>query len=801
MIWRVLIFFLLLSSAAFAQVSNDCAIPTANFDPDAPEQERLEGAIAIREYMLCVAIKESNASNRVRPSADADFMADIIEIRRADLALLKSRLSFPPLEDIREAVVATGRPDQEVKYTHYLFATAELHYLENCEGKLNGVCPISPPMQNVVPQSYGMQVRPWVEKTAKELRLSPMLPWFRLGSVSVRYEPDSLAHLRIKAALEVAVSDQNAAQKHLTARRKVASQAREKRRENLDPIRARVSSAQEELFAMEQARRPNAEAAVASQQWDNYAHMAKVAEKRMGELDARIAHVFETEGDRPAGQKRIKKMQVERDGESEISEKAWADRAAMLEPDYTVKELVRRKELNDAIKVDQLDHDRRARLHSGWIAEADGAVATAQIVLEQADAALASTQTKMQNWQASYALMKLTRLETKHATLLPAEEEELKEMQVQILELRQEIDRRVGLRAGMLEGRKKARKEMMDAGAHADAMNIKLDHAGRVSLVAQVAIEVGIVAYDLWDANKKGGPQAMLVVAGQTLASNMIWPPSYVDATRQKISDFAIGQDGPDDWELVNIDPQAIAERAPGLIEKQWRQMPFKVMLQVLKEDAARAAVDKSWKRYLYTSVDKVGFLRTIGAREIELEKITAEMAQMTGKAGLRAAAKHFSGKLIEGLAKSLAKDGAKKLVAEVVEGHYFEEYMVSQLALGQTVSRLQHAGNLYWTNEDAISVLRAILSGILLRDPGPTVLTPEKNNPFYAKPDYRFELTFPDATPKDLAGANITVTVGGVKLVRDANSTAPVWRMPKNARKAFGPELSEDLPIEILLR
>lgn len=788
-----------------AQTRMDCPDPALKgIDPDTRGIERLDAIILVQEHKLCLMRNFRSADWVFRPAAHEAFFDAFEEFLSIEIDLYKSRLSMPSTSDIQETLQEIGRHGLSKKITDFMDATMIIYEEDKCAQ--NPIfsrdrvfdCPVDL-YGTQISQKYGMELRPWVEKAAVELRSEPLPPWFRLGAVSVRYEPDSLAHLRLKTALEEAGRARGDAQVELASRRQAASQAKEKRRASLDPLRTQISKALQALASMEQARRPNASAVMASQQWENFAHIARTAEKRVQELDTAIEHVFATEGDRPAGQLRLKELQSERDAQSAISEQAWADRTALIEPQYSAEETARRKVLTNAIMIDRADHDRRAKLNKGWISETVAAVQRAQANLENVDARLATAQREMQDWYANQKLLNLTRLETKHATLVPAEESEIREMQLHIKSLRAEIERRIAARSELESARRKARKTMLAAGAHADDMNLRLAAAGWGSMLAQATLEVAFVAKDLKDAAALG-PQAMLVVATQNLVGNVIWPPTYYDATSQKLSNYALGHEGPDDWELIDLDPSVITEKTRAQIEKQWRQMPFKVMLQVLKEDAARAAVDNSWKRYLHTSAGTRGFLHTIGKQELKLAEISQEMLQMTGKAGMRAAAHHFGAKMVEGLAKSLAKEATKKAIAEFFEGHFLEDYMVSQMELGQAVTRFQHAGSLYWVNEDAITVMRAQLSGILLRNPGPTVLTPEKNAAFFPKASYRFEFTFPDATPKDLAAAEITIIYGGVELERDPGATTPVWRMPENARAVFGRDLPEDLPVEIVL-
>ncbi|MEL7257984.1 MAG: hypothetical protein AAFN80_09090, partial [Pseudomonadota bacterium] len=255
------------------------------------------------------------------------------------------------------------------------------------------------------------------------------------------------------------------------------------------------------------------------------------------------------------------------------------------------------------------------------------------------------------------------------------------------------------------------------------------------------------------------------------------------------------------DWALVDTDSMTSRATLIKNLEKTWANLPLKSLVSTFEEKGLKRDVRVGWKHFKTTDVNMWQQLKRIGEKELELEKVTKELREMTGRAGALTAVKSFTLKMGEGIAKGLAKEATKKAIAEILEGSFFEDYMMSQVDLSHAVTRFQHAGGLYWSNEDLLAIARAKLSGLMLRDLGPSLLIEERNEPFYPEEDYRFRLEFARALPSDVRDATISVYVGGMKLLRDQGSTEFIWRMPEDAVKQLHRSLPETLPIEIVVQ
>ncbi|MBV7393105.1 hypothetical protein [Mameliella sediminis] len=793
------LFACLIAPPLLAQTGTECPIPEVRFDPTASHAERLDAAIISQTFVICTQRQSLRDTARIKPEGDAELVRSMLDAFEADLDLLTSRLTMPPIEDYRAAFARIGRDKQAVAWADYLSATAALHFYDTCN-RAKGECAIDLPIMKAVPDRHGMAPRPWVAMIARTMRPEPMPPWFRLGSVSMRYEPDSLAFLRIKSKLDEATRARDEAIRVLDKAKADLAAQLDKRAGVLAPLRQRIEKDRQTLFRMEMQRKPDSNKVMKDPGWQARADIARRAEKRVDELDRAMASVFATEGNTAAGQKRLREMQDERDAEALRADTAWAERIAMLQPDYTAEERAIREKLEQEIGVNQRDHDRRQAIYDGWIREAEIKLVKAQVTLDAAYEVLGAAQKEMQKWYAGQSVASVLLIETDHARFVPAKGDELDKLRTEIARLEAEIADREARRADLQAKREEARQAMLAAGQTADRMNDRLAAAGLASMMAQYAVEAGFSARD-FIKSIRGGPAAMLAEAARQGVGIYLSPPSYYDASTKRLSDYARGQDTPSDWALVDLDSLTSRETLVKTVEKNWANLPLKTLVQSLTQENLWRDQRIGWKQFKTVDGNMWQQLRKIGETEVELEKVTKELRAMTGRAGAFAAVKSFTTKLGEGVAKSIAKEATKKAMAEILEGSQFEEYMLAQVDLSQAVARFQHAGGLYWSNEDLLALARAKLSGLLQRDLGPSLLIDERNEPFYPQEGYALRFEFSASSAAQLRDAKIEVFLAGLKLERDQGTTQFIWRLSAEAAERLHRGLPEALPIEILVQ
>lgn len=789
----------LLAGPTDAQDGTICKFPDIRFNPEGSHAEKLEFAIASLRLSLCTFETVTDPNRRYKPPGHDALVQSTLEAYNADLDLLISRLSFPAIAEYRAAYGRVDRDKHAGYWADYLAATEAIYFYDSCDADM-GECAIELPITDAVRKRHGMELRPWVNMVAQTLRAKPMPPWFRLGAVSMRYEPNSVAYLRIKTELDDATRSRDEAMQALDKARAKVTEEHKKRSDILTPLRIQIEKDRRTLFEMDLRRRPDTDEVIKDPSWAAHEDIALRAEKRVRELDKAMPSVFATEGDTKAGQKRLREMQDERDAEARTADIAWSERLAMLQPDYTDKELEAREQIERDISINQQDHDRRQTIYDGWVHEAEVKVVAAQVKLDVAFEALTKAQRQMQKWRAGSAIAAVSLIETADARLTPADKDDLEQIQNLMRDLEKEISERETRRSELEAKREKARETMLEAGRVADEMNNRFAASGAASMFIQGAIEAGFSIKDFFKSGR-GGPAAILAEAARQGVGLYLSPPSYYDATTKRLSDYARGHDTPSDWALVDIDSMTSRETLIKNLEKNFANLPLKTLVSSIEQTEMTTDLKTEWRKFKTADGNMWKQLKEIGDTEAELEKVTKELGEMTGRAGAFKAVKSFTVKMGEGIAKSLAKEATKKAVAELLEGHFFDEYMMSQVDLSHAVSRLQHAGGLYWSNEDLLAIARAKLSGLLLRDLGPSLLIDELNDPFYPKEDYRFRLEFARALPEDVQDATISVYVGGMKLLRDQGTTEFIWSMPEDAVERLSRTLPETLPIEIVVQ
>ena len=777
--------------------AGDCELPSmvAISDPGASASDKMAEAAVLQIYQLCILEEFERRSDRQRFAGDDAFIESFRDSFQKARDLFLGRKSFPGFARIRERNDTEATKIAGYGYTTYMHLSEFIYLASQCSD------PYCVPRLEL--QKFAARGTDPVDEAARiawEIRAEPIDPWFVIGPISVARESTDLTGINLRRKLEDAVFAYDLIAADLNRAKQRLGEAIETRDSVLTPLEDAQQLRQDEMNAL-LARNGKDETAI--RQGSAYKNLSAIiarSERRVGQLDLAITHVFETEGDREAGQKRIRELQDELEAILQKADAAQIERDALFEtrlPDEIEDKAVR---LRREIRAAADDIQRRKAIYNARVESAQQAMETQNLALLPAAAAKEAARKALKTWENNQALTRIIGVETADAKFVPATEEERQKLQSHIDRIRAEIRERQEIARDLNDKRGSARLAMLEAGEAANDANNRLRDRGAISLIAQAELEIMFAAYDLVKS-AKGGPAAVLAEASRQLVMTAAFPPSYYDATKRKLSDYSLYHSAPRATELVDLDAHLTGAPEVKELRKYWQGLPFKVVIKSLEEKAGKSAIESAADSYLFAAADlpqanQTALLKSIWKREEELASVSKELAAMSGQAGKSAMVAHASKKFVEGLAKSIAKEAVKKGIAELVEGGALETYMEAQLKLAEAVAAFQHAGGLYWANQDALTVLEGMLDGLEAREVNLGPLVDERNDAFYVDAGYKIRIEIKKPANVEQSQLVGTLTLGGVELKRDTGTTDLVWTVPKDAVEKFDHDKPEGLAL-----
>lgn len=782
---------LVLVSAGSAQ---DCVLP--KFDhtnvPSAGEELR-KLKIGMAKYILCVEALPVDSLNFPGEKALA---ASYIARLKAELKLLENRLSVP---SAKQFGAANPVPEGWNNWGDYaIFRNLSSALSHEFTGDKDANEYLSFLRENG--SSKGLDARTEAARLAKELRFPLPRPWFSIGNLTITRGSSDATGLRLRMALDTAADAYGASLADLSMAREQLSLALKARSAALDPLQAEQQIRQRDLSALLRAHAEDPKSVRAGKAYQDLTAIVERSEKRILELNRATTHLFRERGDSSIGETRIRALQDEREAEELKAELARQDRDLLFAPNLPPGVADKVKVLNREIATARQNIDRRGRIFSTRIEDAQDRIERQSTLLAKAAQARQSARDALAQWMDNLRLLRVTGITTEHATFIEADADEQEKFQAHLDALRREIRARKADLHDLNVKRGEARVAMLQAGDAANAANIKLSNTGFASYMAQATIEIGFAAKDLAKA-AEAGPAVFFAEATRQIVLNTAFPPSYYDAASHTLSEYALNQPAPRAAELVDIHEHVTVHPAAKNVGKRFAAMPFNVVLKELEEAALKTRVDAARGSYMWAAVDaapakQANLLKYVWAQEGKLAEVTQELAEMTGRAGKKAFAAHAAVKFGSDLAKGIAKEAVKKGLAELIEGGALEDYMLAQLELAQAVARFKHAGNLYWANHDALVILEAMLDGLERRQAKIGSLVDTRNDSFYVEEGYRIQVDIAGGSQADVSGLKGTLTLGGVPLERDELTTALVWTIPKAALDLFDLDQPERLPL-----
>jgi hypothetical protein len=790
---------------AGAAAAQECALPdvAAYGRPDTSDQQNLEIAAALAAYQLCTWDAFFKEPKRKRFPGDDAMMKSFQDAFRKNRDMFATRSSFPGVDVIlQRAKMDHVMQKQMIDLSTYYHLSPMIYYAENCQ---TNDCTA----KVILDETLAIGRDPYAEaaQIAREVRAVPAQPWFLLGDLTIKRASGDLTGQSLKAGFNDAVVAHHAQLVELARLRRALYDVLDTREEIMKPLEAGQRKLQNAISAVLAKHQADPKMVRASDAHLGLSRVIEQAERSMGRIDQAITLLVEQRPNTLAVQDRIRALQDKYEAFDARAELALQDREMLFAPDlpqYVADKVKILRRQNEDAKADLR---RSNNIYGPGIERAEAKLHQAIAATEKTAKARNLARVALGKWSDNLRLQRVTGVRTKHAKLVEATEYELLRFQKHLDEVRRDVRTLRSKVHDLSDDRRAAKVVMLQAGNNANQANITLRNAGFISYIAQANLEVAFAAYDLAKSAELG-PASFATEATKQFIMNAAFPPTYYDAARYALSEYSIGHDAPRSTEFVELDVQGMATLVPSAdkLEKWFYGQPFKLVLKSLEESSKRVVLEAAEEKYLFAALDatpsqQANLAVFIYKQRKTLSEASKELAVMTGKAGKKAFAAHAASKFIDDLAKGIAKEVIKKGLAELIEGGQLEDYMLAQLELAQSVALFQHAGNLYWHNQDALVILEAMLDGLERRQAEIELLVDEKNAAFFITDGYRIELDISGDEDFDVSKLDGTLTLGGVVLKRNYQATTLVWQVPFGVVDQFDHDQPERLPLVLTIK
>ncbi len=621
-----------------------------------------------------------------------------------------------------------------------------------------------------------------------------------IGAISVERASTSLTYQNLKAAVRNAKDDAENADEAFEHAHQRLQAAVQDSSAILTPLYDADQAMSTKLYELQAKGRKDTETVV---QLPEYAKIGEAIARHQNRLDVlknAAKNVEATEAKTPHGKARLEELAAERETvESKITtlEKT---RDALFTPERTPAELTAIQNLKSEIADTRADIERREKIYQDRIARAEGPITQLRSSRQTAYAKLDAARKKLVDWERNSGLLQITGLTTRHATYEPAEADEIETLYDLTADVYEELAKHEGVQQQLAANRDQAREQMLAAAQAAEDANNRLETYGNLSLIAQAATEAVDSFYSIAKVAELG-PGAVIAEASRQMLFNTVLPPTYYDSTRMRLSDYTAHGSRlsrlKNNYQVIDTDAWAAGLPAASTVRNFWLNLPYKIVIQHLQHAKASGAMKTAsyrmanaingrnsspianagvWKRYL----------RAVAEKDRALTNAAKELADVTGREGMRGIVRSYVKDIGFSLARGLGKEALKRAQAEFIEGGALEDYMLAQVELGRAVARVQHASDKYWVNKDSIDILRPMYEGLSQRHDAGLDLVETRNEPFNAEAGYLVELTIKGQETNDLQNMKADLYLGGQLLTRADKSGALAWRIPESAAEHF---------------
>lgn len=793
-----------ISSISTAQPSpgNCDAFPTVppNFAELSPDEQR-GFAIEIAAYQACVYERFRDNRQRKISSGDAEMLESAISFFKQQEQLFSTREKFP-IAAFRERIQLLQPPEHFRDLITYMNLANEIMIEDDCATRFGtDGCTQASVYSGL--KAEGKDPRAEFEAIGQRVRFENVPAWFVIGQVKVDDSARSDRAFNLREDLRAAKRRYDSAMETLELREAQLDDASKLHQDRVAELKKKPQELRDRIDEIRAAHRPNPDEVRASQDHANLVSQIESADRRIEEIDRAVKYLFENStAEDTFSRDRIRALQDELEQVNRSRDEADAAIDKMILPELPEEAQRKVDALEDELEIEGNDARRRIALEDSRLESARTLWTDAKAEVRQLEGPYLAADAALRAFRKEGELA-VKGISSEHAEILLTgarqyEQLEFLKRQVRQLESAQlRVDR----------VRETARRQMIEAAEEADRMNEVLLHAGYRSIAAQSMVEITDA---LWSVRKAaaGGPGAILAESAKQIMSNLTFPPSYYDAKGGKLEDYFKRRDTSAEHEasgVAKLDKVAYSSFKTAV--KQMMFAPAKNLAEMEKIDFLKAARDtavKAGNEQIAKEIEKTGMANVADAMKpafdiIEkLESTEKKLANARGKNGWKEMGKAQGVSFLKSVLKSAGKEVIKKEMADFLEQPHFDAYMNAQVDLAGAVQSFRSAGDIYWQLEEELKRARGLRDAALEAFDPDTGQFVEKNEPFFADPDYAITLNLADETERSF---DSTVTLGGLELRRDTRTTAYRWVLPDNAPEKLTVDSPEKLDLIIKLQ
>ncbi|MEP0940164.1 MAG: hypothetical protein ABJH63_10660 [Rhizobiaceae bacterium] len=738
------------------------------------------------EFGLCRWEETSREPSHYRPAGDSAFYQHLLRVLGENHELFKTRKPFLTYEQHTRLLGARFRDPKWRSIGTYALLGDQIASWDRCQPNC------SKPYLLEQLESQGKNPKAEMARIANT-RVDALPPWFTIGKVEI-----STDGTNNRRRSEMSIDQQTAERAYQNAletrnlRKRELDQAKDTHRQKVQELRKVPDDIAKRITQIESGGRPDPDAVRETRQWLELDGRIERLYDRREEIDKAIENLaVNYPASDQFAQRRIRALQQEHTELDATEESLTERRDALNAPQLTAAQRAELAELKDKLDLEKRHARRAIRYENERLDRAQQLFDGAQEDLDEAEEAKMAVRDRQADWRPTRTA-RVVKVRTEHADLDIADEgtgEVIESLNKRIRQLRRTQSR-------LKDQRKAARERVKELAAIADEKSTTLGRRGGYSVFLQAGLEIGFAAADLWESGTKGGAAGVLLKGIQTFTQNAIFPPSYYDADKGRLADYMSRSSRAGDYHYADVDTvSGLGKKFGKEFVKVVMKSPHSALAKRLNQQVTQNTFKALSESYLKSGGTNHSLIQSMIDNRKQLNEITKELADRTGKNGARELAKHGWEDFKKGLKKSFGKEVAKNLIAKLVEGRAFDDYMYAQVDLADAVFRMQHVGSLYWANEDELSMLRDLRDNFEERyRPGEGTLV-NRNEPFFAEADYSVELIFEEGARA--SRINAKVSLGGIELTR-AGSLA-FWKIPASAR--FTKTMPAQLKLEIVFQ
>lgn len=803
---KAILFFMVLSGLPFighAQNNPECSsfpATPANFAELPPEEQRSYAA-KLADYQICAYKKLRDAPQRTHSAGDAELYGSVIGFFTDYKKLMTTRENFP-YEAFQTRFQQTQDRQFYADLLTYSNLASEIYVEDQCRAKLGtDDCTKSGAYAKL--KEEGKDPRAVFEALGERLRMGKVPVWFVIGKVIIDDSARSDRAFELQQNLRQTKQAYDNAMETLELRKSQLAKAEENHSKKVAEYQEKPQVLKQQIDRIRAPHRPDAVEVRATQSHANWENRIIAADRRIEEIERAVKNLFENStAEDTFSRDRIRALQTELEQVNTSRDQANAEIDNLLLPKLPAEVQQQVDDLTDELELEENTARRRTAFE-------DSRLGSAQNLWEDAKKDVARREGP---YMAADAAMRNFRKEGDLAVKgVTSQDADIRLTGAVQLERIEELNRRVSnlesaqLRATIL--RKDARRKMLAAGAEADRANEYLLSAGNWSIAAQTMVEIADSAWSLHKATS-GGPTTVFAETGRQILSNLMFPVSYNDAKGGKLEDYFKRRDAGADYGVSDtLAADKLGYSAFKTAAKQFLFAPTKAVMDLEKIQFLKAARDgaiEAAEKQVTEEIESTGFANVTKAFKPaddiikKLAETEKKFADSTVRNGWKEFGKAQGLSFLKSLFKSAGKGAIKKEIADFMEQPFFDAYMKAQVDLSKTVENFRDAGDIYWELETKLTQARGLRDAALEAFDPTTGQFEDKNEPFFADPNYAFTLSLAEGNARDF---DAEITLGGVALRRDSGSTTQRWVLPQASAERLTVDNPEKLDLVIKLK